>query len=47
LQAGDIAASERLFETGGKAFRVEGGRRDQIEPGRRPLVAVPSDQSCP
>jgi hypothetical protein len=47
LQAGDIATGERLFESGGKALGIEGGRRDQIEPGRRPLVAGPSDQSCP
>jgi hypothetical protein len=47
LQAGDVAAGERLFETGGKLFRVEGRRREQIEPGRRRRVAVTSDQSCP
>jgi len=47
LQAGDVAALERFFEIGGKAIRVEGGRRDQIEPGRRRRVAQPIDQSCP
>jgi hypothetical protein len=47
LQAGDVAAGERLLETGGEPFRVEGGRRDQVEPGGRRLVAAPGDQSCP
>ena len=48
LQARDIAAGERLFEVLGKVVRVEGGRRDQIKPGRRPrFVAASNVQSFP
>ena len=36
LQAGDIAAGERLFELLRELVGVERGRRDQVEPGRRP-----------
>jgi hypothetical protein len=35
LQAGDIAARERLVEFLRKLVGVEGGRRDQVKPGRR------------
>jgi hypothetical protein len=35
LQAGDIAARERLVEFLRELVRVQGGRRDQIKPGRR------------
>jgi hypothetical protein len=47
LQAGDIAARKRLFELFGEAVGVESGRRDQIEPRRRPLFIGEGDQSCP
>jgi len=48
LQARDIAAGERLFEVLRKVVRVEGGRRDQIKPGRRPrFVAASNVQSFP
>jgi len=48
LQTRDIAAGERLFEILGKVVRVERGRRDQIEPGRRPrFVFVANVQSFP
>ena len=40
LQAGDIAAGQRRRQFGREAVGVEGGRRDQVEPGRRPLVMV-------
>jgi hypothetical protein len=35
LQASDIAARERRFEVLGELVGVEGGRRDQVKPGRR------------
>ena len=35
LQAGDIAARERLVEFLRELVGVEGGRRDQVKPGRR------------
>ena len=35
LQAGDIAAGERLVEFLRELVGVEGGRRDQVKPGRR------------
>jgi hypothetical protein len=48
LQTRDIAAGERLFELLRKMVRVEGGRRDQIKPGRRPrFVAAANVQSFP
>jgi hypothetical protein len=47
LQAGNVAARERLVEIGGEAVRIERGRRDQIEPRRRPLFSGEGDQSCP
>jgi hypothetical protein len=48
LQAGDIAAGERLFELPGETVGVERGRRDQVKPGRRPrLVAFDGNQSFP
>jgi hypothetical protein len=48
LQARDIAAGERLFELPRKVVGVEGGRRDQIKPGRRPrFVAASNVQSFP
>ena len=47
LQARNIAAGERLFEVLGKNVGVERGRRDQIEPGRRPRLVSADDQSFP
>ena len=47
LQARNIAAGERLFEVLGKNVGVERGRRDQIEPGRRPRLVGADDQSFP
>ena len=48
LQAGDIAACERLFQLLGKMVGVERGRRDQIQPARRPrLAAFCGNQSFP
>jgi hypothetical protein len=47
LQAGDVAAGERLFELAGEAVGFKRGRRYQIEPRRRPLVIPVRDQSCP
>jgi hypothetical protein len=35
LQAGDVAARERLVEFLRELVGVEGGRRDQVKPGRR------------
>ena len=35
LQAGDIAARERLVKFPRELVGVEGGRRDQVKPGRR------------
>jgi hypothetical protein len=35
LQAGDIAARERLVEFLRELVGVEGGRRDQVKPSRR------------
>jgi hypothetical protein len=40
LQAGDIAAGERLFEVLGETVGVESGRRDQVKPGCRPRVVT-------
>jgi hypothetical protein len=47
LQAGDIAAGERLFELAGEAVGVERGRCDQVEPGRRPRFLGANGQSFP
>jgi hypothetical protein len=48
LQARDIAAGERLCEILGKTVGVERGRRDQVEPGRRPrVIAAANVQSFP
>jgi hypothetical protein len=48
LQARDIAAGERLVKVLRKVVGVEGGRRDQIKPGRRPrIVAASNVQSFP
>jgi hypothetical protein len=48
LQARDIAAGERLLKVLRKVVGVEGGRRDQIKPGRRPrIVAASNVQSFP
>jgi hypothetical protein len=48
LQAGDVAAGERLFELIGETVGVERGRRDQVKPCRRPrLVALRRNQSFP
>ena len=47
LQAGDIAPGERFLEVPGKAVRVERGRRDQVEPRRRPCFVAANDQSFP
>src|SRR6516164_2051131 len=40
LQASNVAAGERVFELLGKPVRVERGRRDQVEPCRRPRFIV-------
>ena len=48
LQARNVAAFKCGFELLGKALRVERGRRDQIEPRRRPrLVILQRAQSFP
>jgi len=48
LYAGDVAAGERLFQLLGETVGVERGRRDQIQPRRRPrLVTLCRNQSFP
>jgi len=47
LQARDIAAGERFLQLLGKNVGIERGRRDQIEPGRRPRRVSADDQSFP
>ena len=48
LQAGDIAAGERLVELLGETVGIERGRRDQVETRRRPRVVTgANDQSFP
>jgi hypothetical protein len=36
LNAGDVAGVERLAQASGKRRRLEGRRRDEIEPGAEP-----------
>ena len=47
LHAGDIAALEGGDELRRKSVRVERGRRDQVEPRRRPVIGIEQDQSFP
>jgi hypothetical protein len=43
LQAGDIAARERLVKFLRELVGVEGGRRDQVKPGGRRRFAAEDD----
>jgi hypothetical protein len=47
LKAGDVAARERLVEFLRELVGVEGGRRDQVKPGRRRRFDAEDDSVLP
>jgi len=47
LQAGDVAAGERLLQLLRELVRVERRRRDQVQPGGRRRFVIANDQSFP